>query len=65
MYFTENGLSLHGTYWHNDFGHPKSHGCVNLSVEAAKWLFRWTTPVVPADKQYVYQPTGTLLEIVK
>ncbi len=65
MYFTESGLSLHGTYWHNDFGHPKSHGCVNLSVDAAKWLYRWTTPVVPAHSQYAYQPTGTALEIVK
>ena len=65
MYFTEAGLSLHGTFWHNDFGHPKSHGCINLSVSAAKWLFRWTTPVVKPDAQFAYQPTGTTLEIVK
>ncbi len=65
MYFTESGLSLHGTYWHNDFGHPKSHGCVNLSMEAAKWLFRWTTPVVRPQSEFAYQPTGTTLEIVK
>ncbi len=65
MYFTEAGLSLHGTYWHNDFGHPKSHGCINLSVEAAKWLYRWTAPIVPPHSQYAYQPTGTTLEIVK
>ncbi len=64
MYFTESGLSLHGTYWHNDFGHPKSHGCVNLSIEAARWLFRWSTPAVKFDKQYAYEPTGTALEIV-
>ncbi len=65
MYFTEAGLSLHGTYWHNDFGHPKSHGCINLSVEAAHWLFRWTNPLVKPDAQYAYLPTGTALEIVK
>lgn len=65
MYFTEAGLSLHGTYWHNDFGHPKSHGCVNLSVEAAHWLFRWTNPVVKSGGQFAYQPSGTTLEIVK
>ena len=65
MYFTDSGLSLHGTYWHNDFGHPKSHGCVNLSMEAAKWLYRWTTPVVPTHSQFAYQPRGTLVEIVK
>jgi hypothetical protein len=35
-----NGLSsLHGTYWHNSFGYPHSHGCVNLTVTDAKWLF--------------------------
>ena len=65
MYFTESGLSLHGTYWHNDFGHPKSHGCVNLSVEAAKWLFRWSNPAVESGKPYAYGPLGTSLEIVK
>ena len=65
MYFTEAGLSLHGTYWHNDFGHPKSHGCINLSVEAARWLFRWTSPVVKPADQFAYQPSGTALEIVK
>lgn len=65
MYITESGLSLHGTFWHNDFGHPKSHGCVNLSPAAAKWLFRWTRPVVPPDHQFAYGPTGTLVEIVK
>jgi lipoprotein-anchoring transpeptidase ErfK/SrfK len=30
-YITEDGIAFHGTYWHNDFGHPRSHGCVNLS----------------------------------
>jgi hypothetical protein len=35
-----NGLiSLHGTYWHQSFGYPQSHGCVNLSVSDAKWLY--------------------------
>jgi hypothetical protein len=64
MYFTEAGLSLHGTFWHNDFGTPKSHGCVNLSSTAAKWLFRWTNPVVKPDEQYAYRTSGTQLEIV-
>ena len=64
MYFTEAGLSLHGTFWHNDFGHPKSHGCVNLSPSAAKWLFRWTEPVVKPGDQFAYKPIATQLEIV-
>jgi lipoprotein-anchoring transpeptidase ErfK/SrfK len=38
MYF-HKGYGLHGTYWHDDFGTPMSHGCVNLTVEDAKWLF--------------------------
>ena len=35
-------FALHGTYWHNNFGTPMSHGCVNLTVEDAEWLFNWT-----------------------
>lgn len=64
MYITESGISLHGTYWHNDFGRPKSHGCVNLSPSAAKWLFRWTSPVVKPNEQFAYKTKGTLVEIV-
>ncbi|HVN16030.1 MAG TPA: L,D-transpeptidase [Anaerolineales bacterium] len=63
MYFSESGLSLHGTYWHNDFGHPHSHGCVNLSIDAAKWLFRWTSPVMPIGEEFVYKSKGTQLVI--
>lgn len=40
MYFYR-GYGLHGTYWHNNFGTPMSHGCVNLSTEDARWLFDW------------------------
>jgi lipoprotein-anchoring transpeptidase ErfK/SrfK len=43
MYFYSD-YGIHGTYWHNNFGWPMSHGCVNLRNEDAKWLFRWTTP---------------------
>jgi LysM repeat protein len=35
------GYSLHGTYWHNNFGTPMSHGCTNLSIADAGWLFNW------------------------
>jgi lipoprotein-anchoring transpeptidase ErfK/SrfK len=48
MYFYK-GYGLHGTYWHNNFGHPMSHGCVNLRTSDAAWLFSWAsigTPVV-------------------
>jgi hypothetical protein len=67
MYFTENGISLHGTYWHNDFGHPRSHGCVNLSPASAKWLFRWTKPVVAPQDEFVYDVfhRGTQVKIME
>ncbi|MFO7323521.1 MAG: L,D-transpeptidase family protein [Chloroflexota bacterium] len=38
MYFYQ-GYGIHGTYWHNSFGRPMSHGCVNLPVDEAKWFF--------------------------
>jgi len=40
MYFYE-GYSFHGTYWHHNFGHPMSHGCVNMYTPDAEWLFNW------------------------
>ena len=40
------GFSFHGTYWHHNFGHPMSHGCVNMRTEDAELLYNWTTPVV-------------------
>lgn len=47
QYF-EEGFALHGAYWHDNFGTPKSHGCVNLTPEDARRLFFWTEPQVPA-----------------
>lgn len=41
MYFTGNGYAFHGVYWYNDFGSPRSHGCVNLPETFAKWLYDW------------------------
>jgi lipoprotein-anchoring transpeptidase ErfK/SrfK len=46
QYF-HKGYALHGTYWHNEFGKLRSHGCVNLSPIDAAWLFEWTDPIVP------------------
>lgn len=48
MYFY-GAVAIHGTYWHDNFGHPMSHGCVNLPTDAAGWLYQWAsigTPVV-------------------
>ena len=63
LYITEAGISFHGTYWHNDYGHPHSHGCINMTPQAAKWLFRWTKPTVPVDKPVAYGYVGTQVEI--
>jgi lipoprotein-anchoring transpeptidase ErfK/SrfK len=41
MYFTSLGAAIHGAYWHNDFGNPHSHGCVNLPPDVAKKLYYW------------------------
>lgn len=38
MYFYQ-GYAIHGAYWHNNFGRPASHGCVNVPLASAKWLF--------------------------
>ncbi len=42
------GQALHGTYWHDQFGIVKSHGCINLSMADARWLFAWLPPALPA-----------------
>ena len=46
-FFNGQGVAIHGATWHNDFGFPRSHGCVNCRPEDAKWIFRWTLPTVP------------------
>jgi hypothetical protein len=46
-FFTGNGDAFHGAYWHNDFGDPRSHGCVNVPDNVAKFLYLWTNPTVP------------------
>ena len=45
--FSGNGVAVHSTFWHNSFGIPRSHGCVNARPDDAKWVFRWTLPNVP------------------
>jgi hypothetical protein len=45
--FFKDGYALHAAYWHDAFGQPKSHGCINLSPEDARWLFEWSDPQVP------------------
>ena len=42
MYYNK-GYGIHGTYWHNNFGHPMSHGCVNMRTEEAGIVFNWAS----------------------
>ncbi len=51
MYFYQ-GYALHGTYWHNNFGQPMSHGCVNLPTDEAAWFFRWAEVGTPVHVRY-------------
>ena len=58
-YISWTGVSLHGTYWHNNYGTPLSHGCINLNPKAAKWIYRWTIPHAPLNKEHVESDYGT------
>ncbi len=62
-YITESGIAFHGTYWHNNFGRPRSHGCINLTTQAANWVYRWTMPSVAFTDQYRYENFGTPVDI--
>lgn len=48
------GYGLHGAYWHNDFGNPRSHGCVNLPIDIAQQLYLWTSPLLSERSTVVY-----------
>lgn len=70
MYFyNENisksrGFGLHGAYWHNNFGHPMSHGCVNIKTEDAERLYYWANPAANGNVTYADNNNpGTLLKI--
>ncbi|MBK9927266.1 MAG: L,D-transpeptidase [Anaerolineales bacterium] len=49
--FSGDGYAIHAAFWHNKFGVPRSHGCVNCTPEDAKWIFRWTLPAVATGDQ--------------
>lgn len=64
MKFRKN-FALHGAYWHDGFGKPRSHGCVNLSPRDARVIYDWTQPVVPEGwmSAEVEEETGTVIRI--
>lgn len=65
--FVGEGVAIHSTFWHNDFGTPRSHGCVNTTPEDAKWIFRWTEPNIPylVGDLTIPMPGGTIVEVIE
>jgi lipoprotein-anchoring transpeptidase ErfK/SrfK len=62
QYFDKEGYALHGAYWHDRFGIPKSHGCINLSPEDARRIFYFTRPELPLGWHGVLLPLkGTVM----
>lgn len=59
MFFANNevpayrGFGLHGTYWHSNFGHPMSHGCINMKTEEAEKIYYWIHPELRDGKQSI------------
>ena len=65
--YYKGSYALHGAWWHNDFGRPKSHGCVNLAPADARHLFQWMDPQIPEDwyaaTSYYPHVKGTLVNL--
>ncbi len=68
VHYYQGNYAIHGAWWHNDFGRPRSHGCVNLPPADARFLFDWTEPVLPdgwyAVSSYFPVVPGTLVELI-
>ena len=65
--FDSNGAAIHYAYWHNSFGSPYSHGCINCTLEDAHWLWRWCSPPVdyyPGEFTVATGANSTLIEVV-
>ena len=63
--FSGTGVAIHSTFWHNDYGTPRSHGCVNVKPEDAQWIFRWSLPHFALDPGDVTipMPGGTQIDV--
>jgi hypothetical protein len=66
-YFVGTGIAVHSTFWHNAYGEKRSHGCVNARPKDAKWVFRWTHPVVGYDPGDITltEFTGTVIQVLE
>lgn len=59
-FFTPQAAAIHGAYWHNDFGHPRSHGCLNVPAPVARWFWRWTEPAAPYEARSYDTPRDVI-----
>jgi len=63
-YITIEGVAFHGAFWHANWGKVMSNGCINMKNDDAKWLYRWTTPVVPFNQYFQEDVLGTRVDVV-
>jgi hypothetical protein len=67
-FISGEGVAIHGAFWHNDFGERRSHGCINVKPEEAKWIFRWTTPnisLVQSEQRLTFPDHGTPVSVTE
>jgi hypothetical protein len=64
-YYPRKGIAIHAAYWHENFGKPVSHGCVNLPARDARWAFEWSSPhVLPEDSERFPLPRGSGTRVI-
>jgi lipoprotein-anchoring transpeptidase ErfK/SrfK len=68
--FATGGVAIHSTYWHNDYGLPRSHGCVNAKPEDARWIYRWSFPYASIEPGMIdvsnkWPPVGTIVDVIE
>ena len=65
--FATPGVAFHSTFWHNNYGEPMSHGCVNMTPEDSKFIYRWTLPDAPYDPGMVDVQgySGTAVRVIE
>jgi hypothetical protein len=63
-YFHWQGFAFHGTWWHNDFGRPRSAGCINMRPSDARWVYRWSLPFPEPGKELTVA-SGTFVKIIE
>ena len=67
-FISGEGVAIHGAFWHNDFGERRSHGCINVKPEDAKWIFRWTTPYISlaqSEQRLSFPDHGTTVSVTE